>query len=97
MADVNTKEIDFGRASVLLSVVHQVATGAPQYTALLNAAMTELHKINDAIEQASRKGQEVPPQAPLTDADPTKPRPDEDLQHKLELSHEHRNDEVRRR
>lgn len=90
MADVNTKEIDFGRVAQLMGVVEKQSSCAPGMVYLTSAAMTELRKINDAIEEASRVGQEVPPQAPLTDADPTEPRPDPDLQGKLELPHEHR-------
>ena len=90
MADVNTKEVDFERVQALLAVVEKVSTVAPTMTHLTSAAMSELREINDAIEQASRKGQEVPPQAPLTDADPSKSRPDEELQHKLELPNEYR-------
>ena len=90
MADVNTKEIDWGRVLQLMSVVEKQTNTAPGMVYLTSAAMSELREINDAIEQASRKGQEVPPQAPLTDADPSKSRSDEELQHKLELPNEYR-------
>ncbi len=90
MADVDTKEIDFGRVAQLMGVVEKQSSCAPGLVYLTSAAMTELRKINDAIAEASRVGQEVPPQAPLTDADPTEPKPDEELQHKLELPNEYR-------
>jgi len=63
MADVNTKEVDFARVQALLAVVEKVSTVAPTMVYLTSAAMTELRKINDAIAEASRVGQEVPPQS----------------------------------
>lgn len=84
MADVNTKEIDWGRVSALLGVVHGVAVYTPQMVHLSSAALAELKSINDAIDLTSR--QPVAPQSP------TEPRPDPDLQDRLSLDNE-----VRRR
>lgn len=94
MADINTKEIDFGRAAQLLDVVHQCAGVGPKLTSLGGAAMVELTKINDAIRVASmdaererRINENIPSHVVLEPTAPdalTKPDPDPALLGKLE-------------
>lgn len=52
-------DIDFARASQLLSVVKEVAGVAPGFTSLSSEAMAELKEMNDKIAEAATKRTEA--------------------------------------
>lgn len=70
-------KIDFEEVNTLLNVVHQCATVGPKLTALGNAAMTELTKMNDSIVVAARENKvEAPAEQLDLSGKPTEPNPD---------------------
>lgn len=68
-------DIDFGRVNVLMKVVHNVATIAPQCTHILGFAMDELNAINQEAQVAveDKRKQDaaaIPPPQPALVTDP---------------------------